>query len=694
MKRILRTLSITMALALALTAIPTIMPQNSKNNIVEAATKKSSVKYTLKKGVLTVYGKGDMPKSMTFKNNKSIKKVIIKKGVKSISDKAFKGCYKLKKVKIPNTVTVIGKSSFEGTGIKKITIPKSVKEIKNWAFVECDKLKSVKMPGSIKISGASIYENEIIILGEKLKKIEFTTDLDINILCALNGTHWVVSKKDPNYKSIDGIIYTKDGKELVRVPNFRKKLEVADGCTTFCLQSILYPQHIEGKTCYTKCSVEEIILPKSVTTIESEKHKDSWMADRFIVPLKKIVVENPQIDAESIKELLYYVKKTVEPIIDERDEWIGNPLQICNFTTERVKWIDDLLTIDNEIVIAYRGTKTDADIAIKDGIKNIGYDVFDGIEINSIKLPEGLLKIDDRAFNKVRFKSPVVFPQSLVEIGTNAFAGSYMNGLTLPNNLKVIEYGAFTGTRGFSDVIIPDSVAKYEEYIFAGSGLKSIVLPTGTTEIPEGMFYGSDIKTINDLPNLMRIGAYAFGSTKIDVQEFLKRKTITTVEEGAFEHTEWCELTIPANISEVGANAFTSYLGEYNLRKNIVVEGEASKFAIDAFGKYTDVAITFKNGTKFSFGIVQATATRRKKTKVKIKLAKIKEIDGYEVVISTDKNFKKNVKTKNFDADTIELSFKVKKDSKRIYVKSRAYKIENGVKVYGRWCVGKTIVYK
>ena len=57
----------------------------------------AKVKYSLKKGTLTVSGKGAMKKAYTGK--KKIKKVVIKKGVTSICDEAFFKCKNLKKVK-------------------------------------------------------------------------------------------------------------------------------------------------------------------------------------------------------------------------------------------------------------------------------------------------------------------------------------------------------------------------------------------------------------------------------------------------------------------------------------------------------------------------------------------------------------------------------------------------------------------
>lgn len=55
---------------------------------VNAATK-TKVTYKLDKGTLTVSGKGEMPKKMTFKENKKIKKVVIKNGLHQFQSTAF-----------------------------------------------------------------------------------------------------------------------------------------------------------------------------------------------------------------------------------------------------------------------------------------------------------------------------------------------------------------------------------------------------------------------------------------------------------------------------------------------------------------------------------------------------------------------------------------------------------------------------
>lgn len=56
----------------------------------------------------------------------------------------------------------------------------------------------------------------------------------------LSANNLVVAKNDPSYQSIEGVIYTKDGKGIVRVPQKRTELKIKEGCTEFNMQSVLY----------------------------------------------------------------------------------------------------------------------------------------------------------------------------------------------------------------------------------------------------------------------------------------------------------------------------------------------------------------------------------------------------------------------------------------------------------------------
>lgn len=68
---------------------------------------------------------------------------VIPNTVTSIERYAFLYAGRLKSVTIPNNMTVIGKSAFEGCGIENVTIPDSVTTICEKAFFTCENLKTV-----------------------------------------------------------------------------------------------------------------------------------------------------------------------------------------------------------------------------------------------------------------------------------------------------------------------------------------------------------------------------------------------------------------------------------------------------------------------------------------------------------------------------------------------------------------------
>ena len=95
-----------------------------------------------------------------FANHKKLKKVKIAEGITKIGKKAFYHCTALKKVTLPGSLVTIGDSTFEGDrSITAITIPKNVKTIGKKAFYKCKKLKTVTLKTTkMKKVGASAFK--------------------------------------------------------------------------------------------------------------------------------------------------------------------------------------------------------------------------------------------------------------------------------------------------------------------------------------------------------------------------------------------------------------------------------------------------------------------------------------------------------------------------------------------------------
>ena len=450
-------------------AAPMFM-QPDKTSAAKKKTKQTQeyVSMSYKKGVLTIKGKGEMgdPIKTTVYENKNIKKVVIKKGVTAIADFAFKGCKKLKEIILPSTLKKIGAYAFEDCPIKNITIPKSVKSIEPGAFAgssiksitipktvkklgegvfgNCKKLESITMPGNIGVIKYEEPDDEYqpkSFVGDScksLKKIKFTTALDINILKRVGKSGgFEVLANDPKYKSVNGLLYSKDGKTLLRIPLGRKRVVISDKCTTVTAGSYGYEMY------FMDSAMNEIVFPKTVKKITF----DDTLVDSEHYECKniKVTLNMDYLDDQSIQNLWRTNKYWKNSL---KDELLRKGLAKLNEENERMLMLSDgylcgyIMKEGSDVDDESTWEKIDG-LVIPDNVKTIGCGAFAGYSICSITLGSSVECIASLAFGGWSSKAGLVDDNSKryavvymknnnIQIKDNAFnIGGYVRVVTL-----------------------------------------------------------------------------------------------------------------------------------------------------------------------------------------------------------------------------------------------------------------------
>ncbi len=100
----------------------------------------------------------------------------------------------------------------------------------------------------------------------------------------------------------------------------------------------------------------------------------------------------------------------------------------------------------------------------------------------------------------------VSLPEGLVKIGIHAFAGCSFKEIHIPNSVESIEYGAFEDTK-LVKVVLPKNLKLLDSYPFIDcDDLKEVVIPDGAATVVgnifincnnvEHIYFGSDVKEI------------------------------------------------------------------------------------------------------------------------------------------------------------------------------------------------------
>ena len=197
--------------------------------------------------------------SGAFYNCDNLKSIKISAAIKTIEQSTFAGCDRLEEIVLPNSIEEIKRQAFEYCcQLTSITIPKSVITVDETAFDYCTRLVEVINYSDLVFEN---YHIKKVHQGESLIKtvdnFKFLTMDDATYLISYVGNE----EKIVLPQHYNGSEYELIPNALSNLKNM-KEIEISDTIDTLPIW-----------TFYKSINLNKIILPKSITTIES------WFAD-------------------------------------------------------------------------------------------------------------------------------------------------------------------------------------------------------------------------------------------------------------------------------------------------------------------------------------------------------------------------------------------------------------------------------
>ncbi len=413
---------------------------------------------------------------------------------------------------VPDTIDgkpVIGIMSFGKSAkyAETITIPDSVTYISN------------------EVIDYAWNEIQTINIGSGVANLDADAFSKCEYLKAIN-----ISGENPNYSSVDGIVYNKSGDTL-----------------------IVYP----------------LGQGDSYTVTENVTNIDVLYTKSYYSHINVVADENSKV-FKTVDGVTY--NNDMSLVISCDDEKTGEYVM-----PESVNAIANAAFAESNL----------SSVTISKNVTAITYFAFANCSnLETVNMPDSITVIETSAFSNCSSLETIDLPDSITEIGGAAFSGSNLKNLKkLPKNLKSIGDGAFRGTQIVS-LNIPTGLEIIGESVFASSALESINLPDSVTDISYYTFKNCvNLKNVKLSKNLKVIRWGLFDGCK-SLKQIEISSGVETIDDAFNSCNELEKIVIPESVTYIytnsayGSNAFsdcdklTIYCYEGSYAQNFAVENE------------------------------------------------------------------------------------------------------------------------
>lgn len=193
---------------------------------------------------------------------------------------------------------------------------------------------------------------------------------------------------------------------------------------------------------------------------------------------------------------------------------------------------------------------------------NQNYSSENGCLLEKIKPDNG-----DTRYRLLFCGSQAEIPDCVTEIGSGAFVGREdLTEFVMPEQIEEIHSGFFAGCKNLKTVTVDrdnsvfkgegNCIIRKEDNVLV-QGCIGSVIPDYVTVIGDSAFRGTDFESLTVPENITEIGAGAFGGC-LSLREVIFPEAIESIGEWAFSGcTALSEIKLPEGIESIGANAFS-----------------------------------------------------------------------------------------------------------------------------------------
>lgn len=378
-----------------------------------------------------------------------------------------KSSYYSGNVVIPATVTrsgitydvvALGEEAFYGSNLTGITIPSSVTQIKYGCFLFATLPSSVYVPASV----------------TEIGEVAFAA----NQLTAIN-----VDENNPSYRSIDGMLFSKDSLTLVECPMAK------GGAITLPPNTRRIASYAFG---YCR-NVTQVTLHEGITAIGDWAFVDNVMLDNVVIPATVT-----QLGAGLFTHCVALTHLAIAP---GNTHYYMDGMMIFSADGDSLlsvhKSADSLFLPEGLLFVSgFSGNGDIRYVHVPEGVTTIQSNAFNGSSLVSIDFPNQMDRIGGWAFYYCTSLTRVGMPDSLGAMGEGCFHScSRLTSIDIPNALRIIPEGAFFMCNALSHITWGDAVEVVDTAAFGDCAFVELTLPP-TLRVVRGMAFIGDYKGV------------------------------------------------------------------------------------------------------------------------------------------------------------------------------------------------------